>query len=103
MITQLQWIYASIAVIYAIVGAWTFGYVKAKRSTDSFDAFICGTFFPIYLVCAWALAPIAEMGKRFSKARIEKKDREEAHAREAQEHLEAAEQELDEELNRKAA
>ncbi len=103
MITQLQWIIISGVVIYLIVGAWTYGYVYAQRGYDEFDSGLRAIFFPIYLLCAWILSPIAEIGNQFATKRLEKKARIEAHEKEAAEQIAAAEQELNEELSSKAA
>ncbi len=103
MISQLHLIYGSIAVMYIGVAAWTFGYIRAIKSTDYWDASIGAVCFPLFFAGAFFLVPIAKMGNAFASVRQEKKDKAEAHAKKVRAELELVEQELDEELNHKAA
>ncbi len=103
MITQLQWIIASVAVIYTIGAAWTYGYVYAQPRMDYFDSGLRAIFFPFYLLGLWCLTPIADFGAGFANKQMEKRARIAAHEKEVAEHMAAAEQELNEELTAKAA
>ena len=102
MITQLQWIYGSLILIYIFCAAWTYGYARGD-GVHSSDAGFCAAGFPIYWFAIAFLIPIVRMGRSFAAKRAEKRARIEAHEQEVRTQLESVEKELDEELSRKTA
>jgi hypothetical protein len=97
MITQLQWICGSLALIYIFCAAWTFGYARGDGVHPD-DACFCAAGFPIYWFAIVFFLPIAKMGNNFAAKRAEKQARIEAHEQEVRTHLESVEKELDEEM-----